>query len=351
MLNQKLWDGKKLKPEVSKKLLEIALKFIEFLKVDVEPSDIIFTGSMASGAWTPQSDIDLHVVIDFNKIDEEEFVKEYFLAKKAVWNSIYKLTIYGYPVELYAQNEKETHSSLGIYSVLQDKWIKEPSETSGKVDEKAVENKSKHLMAEIDAAIESGDLTRLKEISEKIRVMRTAGLRDNGEYSVENQTFKKLRRNGYMEKVSKAKIALTEKMLSLNTKLAKATFPEEEILKVFQYLKNNHYYIPDEAFQLTEEDKADGIESVAEKLELEYVMGRNGSTYTVTLDGKDVTVFLDSKVDVLVEDIVSGMDSEIAKQNYIDLMLNVFETYEGVLENFGYEVSKPGEYTIVETKH
>jgi predicted nucleotidyltransferase len=84
MLNPKLWDGKKLKPEVSKKLLEIALKFIEFLKIDVEPSDIIFTGSMASGAWTPQSDIDLHVVINFSEIDDEEFVKEYFMAKKAI---------------------------------------------------------------------------------------------------------------------------------------------------------------------------------------------------------------------------------------------------------------------------
>jgi hypothetical protein len=253
-------------------------------------------------------------------------------------------------VELYAQNEKETHSSLGIYSVLQDKWLKEPKEEKGQVDEKAVENKASHLMAEIDAAIDEQNVETLRTISEKIRVMRTAGLHENGEYSVENQTFKKLRRNGYMEKLSKAKIALTEKMLSLNNKTAISTFPESDILKLFQYLKSSGYYIPDEAFVLTDEERADGIETVAEKLELEYVTSRNGQTYTVTLDGKDITVFMDHKVGEFVDDIVLGMDEKVVRHNYIDMLLDVFKTYDGVLEQFGYEVSKPGEYTIVEVK-
>lgn len=356
MLNPKLWDGLKLKPEVSKKLLEIALKFIEFLKVDVEPSDIVFTGSMASNAWTPQSDIDLHIVLDFSKIEDDvEFVREYFMAKKAVFNSVYKLKIYGYPVELYTQNTSEPNASLGIYSVLNDKWLKEPKEEKGQVDEKAVENKASHLMVEIDAAIEDQDVERLRAISEKIRVMRTAGLHENGEYSVENQTFKKLRRNGYMEKLSKAKIEMTEKMLSLSNKIktvtAKGHYPPEEIEKIFRYLAENNYYVPPEAFVLTEEDKQNGIETVGEKLELDYPVSKDGNRYTVSLEGRDVTVFPD-RADVigLVYDTVRDMDEEVVRQSYIDMLMDVFGDYNKILEIFGYEVSTPGEFTVAEIK-
>jgi len=352
MLNSKLWNDKKLKPEVSKKLLEIALKFVEFLKLDFEPKDIIFTGSMASDAWTPQSDIDLHVVFGVPQ-EDIGFIHEYFMAKKAVWNNTYKIKIYGYPVELYAQDEKEQHSSLGVYSVLNDQWIKEPKEENNQVDEKAVENKTKHLMVEIDAAIEKQDVECLRKISEKIRVMRTAGLHENGEYSVENQTFKKLRRNGYMEKLSKAKIELTEKMLSLSNKTvtAKGHYPPEEIEKIFRYLAENSYYIPPEAFVLTEEDKQDGVETVGEKLELDYLVSKDGNRYTISLDGKDVTVFPDhADVIGLVYDTVQDMDEEVLRQSYIDMLMDVFGDYNKILENFGYAVSTPGEFTVAEIK-
>ena len=67
-LQQNIWSGENLKPEISKKLIEIATKFFEDLELGVELDDITFTGSLANYNWTKHSDIDLHMIVDFQKI-------------------------------------------------------------------------------------------------------------------------------------------------------------------------------------------------------------------------------------------------------------------------------------------
>jgi hypothetical protein len=44
------------------------------------------------------------------------------------------------------------------------------------------------------------------------------------------------------------------------------------------------------------------------------------------------------------------MDEEVVRQNYIDMLMDVFGDYNKILENFGYEVSTPGEFTVAEIK-
>ena len=45
--------------------------------------DIKLTGSLANFNWSKFSDVDLHLVIDFSQItDNEKFAKDYFDAKK-----------------------------------------------------------------------------------------------------------------------------------------------------------------------------------------------------------------------------------------------------------------------------
>jgi hypothetical protein len=53
------------------------------------------------------------------------------------------------------------------------------------------------------------------KIKQKIKKMRKTGLETIGAYSVENLAFKVLRRNDYLEKLSKAKRKAYDKMLSL----------------------------------------------------------------------------------------------------------------------------------------
>ena len=56
------------------------------------------------------------------------------------------------------------------------------------------------------------DVERLKE---KLRKFRKCGLEQGGEYSPENLAFKALRRNGYLEKLSRFKIDSYDKIMSL----------------------------------------------------------------------------------------------------------------------------------------
>ena len=78
-LNQKIWDGFSLKPEVLNKLGEISDVFMETLQVpNLELADIVFTGSLANYNYTDKSDIDLNLVVDFDTlgISPEDFIQK-----------------------------------------------------------------------------------------------------------------------------------------------------------------------------------------------------------------------------------------------------------------------------------
>ena len=62
-LNDKLWDGKKLKKEIKEKLLAISRKIVSDLEVDVNVEQILFTGSLACPVWRASSDIDIHIIV------------------------------------------------------------------------------------------------------------------------------------------------------------------------------------------------------------------------------------------------------------------------------------------------
>lgn len=216
-LNPDFWKDNKLDPEVRDGLLKVAGKFEEFLKLKVKPVDIIFTGSMANYNWTSKSDVDLHVVFDYSKIDSDiDIVKELASAKKALWNDTYTITAKTYPVELYAQDSNEPHYSHGIYSVMNDKWNVEPSkEKNLEIDDKAIDVKADPFRKMVDDAIKKEDLDKLSEITKKLKTYRTAGLEQGGEYSLENLVFKELRNDGTLEKLSNAKVKLTDKELTV----------------------------------------------------------------------------------------------------------------------------------------
>ena len=127
-LNPELWHDKSLIPEIREKLIKISAAFYDTLKIKVAPEDVLLTGSSANYNYTPNSDIDLHILLNFKKINcELDFTKEYFLNKKSLWNNEHEITIKGKDVELYVQDVREPHKSTGIYSIMQNKWIVKPS--------------------------------------------------------------------------------------------------------------------------------------------------------------------------------------------------------------------------------
>ena len=71
-LNPDLWqDSNTLKPEVRESLLKTAQDFYKDTELTAPIEDIYMLGSSANYNWSPTSDIDLHVVIDFKKINRD----------------------------------------------------------------------------------------------------------------------------------------------------------------------------------------------------------------------------------------------------------------------------------------
>jgi len=225
-LNPELWDeNKKLRDDVRERLLDIAEKFIKpTLGADAVIKDITFTGSLANYNYSDLSDIDLHIIIDFADINKDkEMVRKYFNAVKALWNSLHDIRIKGFEVEAYVQGADEPHTSTGVYSVQDDNWLKEPTQTEAEIDEDSISNKSDSLIDQIEQALKlmeedspKAALDRAVSLMEKIKKLRKAGLETNGEYSVENLAFKTLRNTGYLKKLSDLKREAYDKLMSLD---------------------------------------------------------------------------------------------------------------------------------------
>jgi predicted nucleotidyltransferase len=228
-LNPSIWNGKddksKLKPEIRERLLEIAYEYIDFLDVDIVVTDIILTGSLSNYNWSKYSDFDLHIVANFSQYPENqvELYEKLFNLKKMIFNDKHDITIKGYEVELYVQNETESHFSSGVYSVLFDEWANVPKKEDVTIDKELLKEKAKQWMNIIDNLLDSiqDEETQvakkmIQKYKDKIKKYRTCGLEKGGEYSPENLVFKILRRNGYIEKLYTKGNEIIDKKLSMN---------------------------------------------------------------------------------------------------------------------------------------
>ena len=225
-LNKDFWNQEddRLDPEIRQKLIAIADDFWNSLEVGgADYDDITFTGSLAAHNYSKFSDVDLHILIDFSDVDDKtDLVREYFNAMKSIWNRLHDILIKGYEVEIYVQDVNDPHEAQGLYSILNDQWIKQPVLDKQDFDKDNVKKKAAGLMDQIDRLqplIDDGKYEEAEKyadkLKEKIRKMRKTGLETVGAYSVENLAFKVLRRNDYLGKLSDAKREAYDKMQSI----------------------------------------------------------------------------------------------------------------------------------------
>ncbi len=211
-LNPTFWKDDELDPEVRETLLQVAEDFYKDLDIEAPVEDIQLTGSLANFNWTRYSDLDVHVLLDFSKIGKDEkMTKRALDGQRFVWNLRHPVVIKRHDVELYAQDQKEPHIASGLYSLKKGEWITKPSLKPPKIDEKDVDRKTEGYVTEIEdaqrdlkgASPEDAEkiYNRLKKIKEKIMKARREGLADDGEFSIENLAFKKLRNEGWIEKI------------------------------------------------------------------------------------------------------------------------------------------------------
>lgn len=216
-LNPRLWGSDEhLHPEVRQALLAIADDFRTFLGVPtLKIKDITVSGSNAAYNYTPHSDIDLHLVVEFPE-ENADIYQELFNAKKYQYNDQHHITIGDSDVELYVQPANETQVSQGVYSVRDDQWLSVPRRKRAKIDDMSVRHKYEDLVARIKAASDSQDLNAIDSLIKKIKIMRGTALEENGEFSTENLAFKMLRAQGYIEQLYQARNLAHDRLLSID---------------------------------------------------------------------------------------------------------------------------------------
>lgn len=223
-LEPRIWEDNKLNPEIKDNLIKIAKDFIDGLPVPVKIKDITLTGSLANYNWSNYSDVDLHIIVDFLDVDENRaLVKAFFDNARMRWNDKHDIKVKGYDVEIYVEDSRESHKSSGVYSILRDDWNKEPKRFQSSIDFSAARRKADDIEFQVnivDNLVISqkyrSALRNIERLKGKIRNMRRAGLESpQQEFSVENITFKILRRNGILDLLDQLKTQAYDSMLDI----------------------------------------------------------------------------------------------------------------------------------------
>lgn len=216
-LNSRLWDGTELRPAVRRHLLEIAEFFIQNLGVpDLDVLDITLSGSNASFTYTPQSDIDLHIVVHV-PAEKERFYKNFFDAKKNLFNTKHNINIYSQPVELYVQLDNENHISNGLYSVQNGTWLQQPTRQRAHINHTTVQKKLHEYKWAINHCIQENDIQAAKTLVRRLKIFRKIGLARFGELGSSNLAWKLLRNSGYLDRLNDFITDYTDKELSLES--------------------------------------------------------------------------------------------------------------------------------------
>jgi len=217
-LNPKLWNNNRLRPEVKQQLLIIAEDFLEELGINgLDVADMTVSGSNAAYSYTPNSDLDLHILVDMSKLPNNEVYRELFTAKKSLYNDSHDIKIHGIPVELYVQDAREPVVSLGEYSLKNDNWLKIPSKRRANFDQTATKTKYEKLLTLIELALKSRKYSKVSNIIKTIKRYRQSGLDKGGEFGPENLAYKALRAQGYITKLYDLRDKLHSEKLTIET--------------------------------------------------------------------------------------------------------------------------------------
>ena len=215
-LHPKFWTNDVFKEDILKDILTIVDDFVEG-DDHVTPEmieDIQLTGSMSNFNYSDYSDLDVHLLLDFADINEDEtIVKRALDGKRFIWNLRHDIQFNGHEIELYFQDVHDPHVASGLFSLQDNKWIKKPVHDPPEIDHKDVQKKASTFKIELDLLEGSLDNTndkdelalinkRAQKLKDKLMNMRKQGLLSKGEFSVENLAFKTLRNDETIAKLN-----------------------------------------------------------------------------------------------------------------------------------------------------
>jgi hypothetical protein len=215
VLNPKLWDHNHLKPQVKGALIRIAEDFKEFVEVPFKVLDIVIAGGNANYNYTGKSDIDLHLIADYDSIECDRTAAELFDTKRLLYKRDFDVEIFGIPVELYVEDHRMPAVSSS-YSILNDQWIKEPRKDMPEYDDLAVKRLTRIWTMVLQHAAKTGDLQACRNAVHLLRRFRRLGLNSpEGEFSTANLVYKSLRNADVLKSITTLIDRLHDQELSL----------------------------------------------------------------------------------------------------------------------------------------
>lgn len=197
-LNPKIWEDKKLREDVRETIIDIVSEFMDNLIIPVEILDVRVVGSNASYNYTEHSDLDVHIISNLELVGSPtEIVQALYNSERSNFNRTHNIKIKGIEVELYVEDVNSAVTSNGIYSVIDDVWIKEPQiikERSVKIDK----NELQDLVDSVQSVLDDGDSDDIKDCINMLYLMRKDSIATDGEYGVGNLLFKEIRNRGLL---------------------------------------------------------------------------------------------------------------------------------------------------------
>lgn len=216
-LNPKIFSGDKLKPEIREKINEIVDAFVNRLTVKPDILDVELVGSNASYNYTKHSDLDVHIVTNFELLSKDVFLLQaLYNAEKSAFNKSHDIFIKGLNVELYIEDVNAGAASNGVYSVLNDKWIKFPKPLTD-IQEYDLSRQVSIWQDKIQKALTSGSFEDVKNVINTLYMIRKNSIAIDGEYGKGNQLFKEIRNLGLLDALKQRADEVLSQELSMES--------------------------------------------------------------------------------------------------------------------------------------
>ena len=216
-LNPALWtkDGELL-PEVEDRLNKIVAKFQSGCLLPLDIVDVHLVGSNASFNYNRYSDLDVHIIVNFELVDcDKEILVAAYNLQKAKFNTEYDISIRGVNIEMYIEDINSMTASNGIYSLYEKRWIKKPVKKPYPELGLRFNDTVKNLSSKIQRVLDNFDGVQITKMINMLYMMRKNGLATGGEMSVGNLIFKEIRNLGLLDDLKSKLKEVQSKELTL----------------------------------------------------------------------------------------------------------------------------------------